>query len=830
MADDRWARADAIFSAALDLAAAERGAFVARECAGDGELRALVERLLAHASEEDSWLAPGGGLSTTAVRSLDPGTGHEEESSRLVGRMVGRYRVVRELGRGGMAVVYLAERADGEFEQQVALKLIKRGIDTDEVVRRFARERQILARIRHPHIARLLDGGTTDDGSPYFAMERVEGVPIDRYCEENGLSVRARLGLFLDVARAVAHAHRNLVVHRDIKPSNILVTGEGEVKLLDFGIARLLAPDEGDPELTRTRARLLTPAFASPEQIRGESVTTASDVFQLGVLLYRMLTGTSPHRAAQDDMDSLAKAIVEDPPTIPSRAAAESGAPALRRELSGDLDTILLMALRKEPERRYASVSALIDDVERTLAGHPVSARPDTWSYRTGKFVGRHRAAVAFAGLLATLLVGFSIHSTFQARRIARERDRANREAVAAERVSEFLVDLFKVSDPETARGETITVREVLDEGARRVGQELEGQPAVRARLMDTIGRVYQNLGLFAEARPLLTDALDLRRGSLGETSREAVESLAHVAWLEEEGGDYDAAEPLYREALAIEVARNGEEHARVAAAKNNLALLLYRKGEHEAAETLHREALATRRRLLAPDDPALADSLSNLGLLVERTGDAKQAEALHREALAVRRAAFGETHPHVAISLDNLGRSLHVQERMPEAEAEFERALEMRRALFGEAHAEVAESLNNLASVRFLQGDLAGAEEMFREVVAIDRRRLGLDHPDTATSTNNLAFVMMQQSRYEGAEELYREGLETLRAALSAEHWLVGLTESNLGECLFLQGRHAEAQALLAAGHAHLEAALGAENPRTIKAAETLAKVREAR
>lgn len=842
--DDRWRRADRLFESALDLDPGERIAFVDRECGDDAELRALVLRLLANTETEDSWLAPGDGLSATALESLGGGPGDESD---LEGKTVDRYRVLQEIGRGGMAVVYLAERADGHFEQQVALKLIKRGVDTDEVVRRFERERQILARIRHPSIARLLDGGTTEQGRPFFAMERVEGEPIDRYCDGQRLSIDERLKLFLDVARAISHAHRNLVVHRDIKPSNILVTPAGEVKLLDFGIARLLQPHATDPRLTRTRERLLTPAFASPEQIRGAPVTTASDVYQLGVLLYLLLTGHSPHRAAQDDVDALAVAIVEQPPTMPSTAVRTTGSrtgvevspetvgrhrgtspAALRRELAGDLDNIVLMALRKEPERRYASVELLIEDIERYLGGHPVSARPDTLSYRTTKFVKRHKLAVGLAASVVVLLAALAVTMTVQAGRTARERDRANREAAASEQVSEFLVDLFQVSDPGRAKGETVTAREILETGAERIGDELGSQPAVRAKLMDTMGRVYQNLGLFDSAQPLLEGALELRRETLGPASPDVAKSLNHVAWLLENRGDYDAAEPLYREALATMRTLHGEEHEHVADSLNNLALLLYRKGAFDEAEPLHRQALDMRRRLLDGDDPRIADSLSNLALLLGQRGDQDEAERLHREALELRRTALGEIHPHVATSLDNLGRVKFAKGEHAEAESLFNEGLAMRRKLYGDAHPEVAQSLNNLASVRFATGDLEGAEEMFRDLVAVDRELLGTDHPDYANGVNNLAFILVAQGKSEAAEPLYRESLAIFERALEPGHWHLALTRGNYGECLLDLGRTEEAEAMLLAAHAAMTDALGEDHQRTKKVAGLLATLYE--
>ena len=800
--DTRWDRADSLLQRALDLPTSERTALLDRECGNDHELRALVERLLASAESEDSWLTPGAAAINAA--SFEGPVPFEQEPD-LSGTVIDRYRLVEEVGRGGMAVVYRAERADGDFDQQLALKLIKRGVDTDEVVARFMRERRILSRIRHPNIARFIDGGTTEDGRPYFAMELVEGQPIDRFCDERALSVNERLALVLDVARAVAHAHRNLVVHRDLKPSNVLVDTYAQVKLLDFGIARLLGLDETDPQLTRTRQRVLTPAYASPEQILGEPVTTASDVYQLGVLLYLLLTGRPPHAGAPD-MNRLAEAITTERPDAPSTQAPVP----MRSEIAGDLDVIVLMALRKEPERRYSSVEAFIKDIERYLRGHPVSARPDTWSYRTSKFIQRNRVAVSFAGVMLFVLVGFAATMAVQAARIAAERDRANVEAETAQQVSEFMVELFKLADPNESRGASVTVREVLDKGAQRLSTELGDQPAVKARLIATIGRVYQNLALYDRAEPLLKEALKMRR-SPDANPGELIKSLNALGWLLEQRGDYSAAEPLYREALDFARQAYGEQNPGVAKSLNNLALVLHRKGKFEEAEPLHRQALEMRRRLYSEDDPEIADSLNNLALTVQRTGNLKEAEQLHREALRIRRATYGDPHARIAMSLDSLGRIKHAEKKSDEAEAFFQEALAMRRTLFGDEHPEVLASLNNLASVRFQRGDLAGAETLFREVVDVERRGVDAKHPGLGNVLNNLGIVLAKQKKFVEAASIYAEASDVLTAALEPGHWLLVANQTKYGECLLQLGRLDEAEPLLRAA---LKARLDAHGP----------------
>lgn len=821
----RWQRADELLDRALDLPEAERRGFLAEACGQDSDLLERVARLLAHAERGDEWLSPGGALEDgLAGGLLDTVESPPEPQSDLTGATVGRYRLVREIGRGGMAVVYLAERADGAFEQQVALKLIRRGIDTDDVVQRFQRERQILARIHHPNIGRLLDGGSTDDGRPYLVMELIDGEPIDRYCERCGLSVFERLELFVRVGEAVAFAHRNLVVHRDIKPSNILVTAGGEVKLLDFGIARLLQPGHADPHLTATQQRLLTPAFASPEQIRGEPVTTATDVYQLGVLLYLLLAGRHPCAVDSSDMARLADVICHEAPSPPSVAVAF---PALRRQLAGDLDNIVHAAMRKEPERRYSSVDHFLDDVRAHMERRPVSARPDTWTYRITKLVGRHRVAATFATAAIGAVIVFAAAMAVQASRIASERDRANQEAATAQRVSEFLVRLFEVSDPGEARGNSITAREILDAGAQRIRDDLTNHPAVRARLMDTMGRVYQNLGLYRDARPLLDAALELREREGAGDEAAVAQSLGNLAWLLEQQGEYRAAEPHARRALEIHRRLNEEPHPLIAGSLNNLALLLYHEGRLDEAEPLMRESLAMWRALPDPEAAGLADAMSNLALLLHRRGELDEAEPLYAGALTLRLQGFGDDHPDVAISLDNLARVHFARGDFSAAEDNFREALALRRTLFGDTHPEISQSLNNLASTLFKQGQLADAERTFRQVVDIDRELLGEVHPEFGYSLNNLAFVLQAQGKHAQAERVYREAHAVFESAFEPGHWMLGTARSNLGQCLVQLGRYAEARQELQEGHATLRAALGEQHERTLEAARRLEALR---
>ena len=758
MDDQLWHRADELLDEALDLPPEERSAFVDRAAAGDSGLAALVRRLLSHAEADGGELAPGLRLSfSPGMALLDPeDTGEEEAAASadsMAGTVVGRYRILGELGRGGMAVVYRAERMDGGFEQQVALKQTRLGFDSEQMIRRFERERQILARATHPDVARLLDGGVGPDGRPFLVMELVDGVPLDQYCDQKRLTVRERLGLFLRVARAVEYAHRNLVVHRDLKPSNILVTDDGHPKLLDFGIAGLLAGPEEDAGITngitRHDLRPMTPAYASPEQVRGEPVTTLSDVYQLGLLLYLLLTGRTPYRQESAHTPlALARAISEEPPTRPSEALLRPGTPAeestpaeeiarlrrtsparLARLLDGDLCSIVLMALRKEPERRYSSVTRLAEDVERYLAGRTVAARPDSLWYRGRTFTRRHRIAVLFAGLLFAALVTFSVTTAVQARRIAAERDRANREAEIAGQVSRFLTELFKVSDPSEARGNTVTAREILDRGSAEIDRRLPEPSLVRARLQRTMGEVYESLGLYAQAVPLLKGA----------------ESTAAQA--------------------------GGERHLETVAARVGLGRVYLRMGRYEEAGKLLRPALEARREALGEEHPETLDVAANLASLSVYEGRKEEAEVLSRQVLEARRRVLGPAHLDTLGSANNLATALFRLGRLEEAEALYREVFEGLRRIEGPDHPRTLTVASNLGSVRIQLGRLDDAEPLLRDTIARRRRVLGAAHPSTLAAESNLAGLLEDRGRLAESEALHRRIYEGKRAALGAEH-----------------------------------------------------------
>ena len=886
MEPERWRLVQEIFAATAELPPLGRDAYLSERTGDDESLRREVESLLAADSEIDEFLEqpalPGRISQILADGPTDKVEGH-----------IGPYRLLRKLGEGGMSRVYLAVRDDG-FQRMVALKVIRRGLKSDDLLHRFRTERQILAGLDHPNIAKLLDGGSTDDGLPYFVMEYIDGTPVDEYCDRNRLTVFQRLQLFLDICAAVQYAHQNLVVHRDIKTSNILVTADGTAKLLDFGIAKLLKPEQFPVpiELTATMMRPMTPFYASPEQIQGRTITTASDVYSLGVLLYKLLTGHLPYQVQTRTAREVERAVVDEPPERPSTAVSRvETVPAagrgdddttitpesvslarsvqpnqLKRILTGDLDTILLAALRKEPYRRYGTAEQFAEDVRRSLSGLPVRAHKDSLRYRASKFVQRNRVPIGVAATIVLLLFGFAVTMAMQASRIALERDTAQRERDRAEQVVTFLQEIFRVSDPHEEGGETITAREILDSGAQRVSRELEDQPEVQATLMQAIGNVYRNLGLYDLAEPLLREALSVRRRALGADHPAVAQSLNNLGVVLRHRGNYDGAEPLFNEALAMRRERyEGVDHPDLAESLNNLGLLYQERGRYPVAEKLLREAIAIQRAAEAGSNAELAALLANLGILQTEVGDWAAAEPPFREALELRREALGERHPLVADSLNDLGVFLGIQGDYESAEGMLREALAMRRRSLSDDHPALAESLNNLGRLLREAGDFPGAEELYREAIAIREKKLGRNHRLVAIHVHNLGQVLqaqdklaeaevqlrdclairvklfgeehqdvgvsymalgdllVEQGRPRTAEPLLRKGIEVLTGNLPPNHWRIAQAESALGFCLTALGRYREAEPLLLSSYESLAARRGPEHRRTQDALDHL-------
>lgn len=724
---------------------------MAAHCGDDRELREAVLRLLRADSREHTLLD---GVASDAVEFT--------EFALLADQRVGPYRIVREIGIGGMGAVYLADREDGEFEQTVALKVMRPDTEAALLAHRFRAERQLLARLDHPGIARLLDGGVADDGRPYFTMEYVDGIPIDQYCHDNQLSVAQRVELFTQVLSAVAYAQQSLVVHRDLKPSNILVTRDGVVKLLDFGIAKILDAGRG-PTLAAdyTLIAAMTPQYAAPEQVRREPVTTATDVYSLGVVLYELLSGARPYDLSTATPVEVEELVCRAAAPLPSAAIPPGDASVverfgviahrLRRQLVGDLDTICAMAMRKESSRRYASAQQMLDDVERHRAGRPVRARPDTLGYRLHKFTRRHARPLIIALVLTLAVAGLL---AFFTARLAEERDRARREARKAESMSEFLRTLFRDAEPERALGREITVREILDKGAERIERELQGEPEVRASITDVIGTVYEKLGLYPEAKALLTTALTIRR-QLYDSHPDLATSLYHMGSVEAELGQFETAEALIREGLAMREAEHGRHSAEVAESLKRLADVLYYRGDVNGAEVLLRQAIDIAGRVERGDP---AQPMTTLALVLHLRHDYDGAERLYRSVLEVQQKRYGDQHPAVAWTMHSLGQVLMDQNRLDEAEDLQRRALARGREVHGDRdHPFQAMALAGLGRVLESKQELVRANALFEQAVAITARMQGDRHPYITGYMVDVARVLFLQADYRAAEATYR-------------------------------------------------------------------------
>ncbi len=734
----RWARLEQVCFEAMERPATDRPGFLEVACQGDEGFRREVDSLIAQLTRDPQFLEQP----VADFRSLAPPVPAPEVPDRI-----GQYRILRLLGKGGMGAVYLAEREADDVRPLVALKVILRGMDTEEVLARFRLERRILASLDHPNIARLIDAAATADGRPYFVMEYVDGVPLSEYCERLDLPVERRLRLFQVICGAVQHAHQHFVVHRDLKPRNILVTADGTPKLLDFGIGKVLEPAAGlGPAVsTRADARLLTPEYATPEQLEGAPVTTATDVYGLGLLLYEMLTGRHPYLSGGETLAEIERAVSGGVPAAPSRASG-------RKRLAGDLDTIALKALRKEPDRRYPSAAAFADDIQRHLDGLPVRARPDTWSYRAGKFLRRNRwpvaaLATAFVGLTATTVV-----TMVQSRRVVAEAARVTRERDKALEVRGFLLEMFGASGADRSVGDTVTVRRLLDLQAQQLDQVYAGQPEVRADMLDVLADGYDRLGLYPPAESLAQRALETRRAVPDDPGMPA--SLNLLGWIIHERGRSKEAVPMLLEAVAL------------------------------------------RRARMPGAAFDLSRSLNDLGVVYNALSRYPAAESALVEALAIRRLEKGDGHRSVGITANNLAAAYFYQSKLDSAIAAQQLAVAALGRSVGPEHQRSTVALGNLAAFKRASGDAEGAERDYRELLDRQARLQGADHPVTARVRLSLGALLADRgakahddSALAEAEGLLRTALQSFEDRLGPEHPQVGTALDRLASVMAARG-----------------------------------------
>jgi serine/threonine protein kinase/Tfp pilus assembly protein PilF len=866
MSDDRFARIKKIVLAASGLPLAERSAYLDEACGNDAELRREAESLLAHAEESPAILRTEG---------LGDLLGGEDGGRFLAGlershpERIGPYRILDVLGEGGMGVVYRAEQTE-PIRREVALKLVRLGLDSDEVIRRFQAERQVLALMDHPGIARVLDAGADDLGRPYFVMDLVQGLPITTHCRQHRVPLRDRIRLVHQVCSAVQHAHQKGIIHRDLKPSNLLVAsqdGAPAPRVIDFGIAKALeeaAP--GGPDPTREGQPVGSVRYMSPEQARGETgrIDTRSDVFSLGVVLYEVLTERHPFPADSDSLFEQIRATCERPPAPFPAELPGGGKP------DADLETITRKALAKEPEERYQSAAALGDDLERYLASQPIHAHPPSAAYQLRKLVARNRMPSALIGGITLLVIGFGIGMSILYARSETNLRRALTAEGEASLTSDFLEELFQVNDPAEAQGDTITAREILDRGAERIESELAERPEIQVRLLATVGQAYRRLGLFDRAAPILEDALEKQRSLHPGGDPEAIEALL----LDDLGsvysltGRYSAARECFQRALGIRRERVGVRDTSVAAtltnlalvhreearlteaesclvaaseimqemlpgtlghakALNNLAQVYQAQGRFQEAVALFDSALAIRKRVLEPNHPDLATGLNNLAVLLREQG--RHAEAAHRlgQAIAIWEHVLGPDHPSFGVALVNQAAFLKDAGKYDEAEPVLRRALKILEGSLGSEHPSVATALNNLGRLLQAMERWDEAEASLRRSLEIQEAAFGPDHPGVATALNSLGELCLARDRLEAANAYFRRAIAIREATLGADHFWTALPVHNLGLLRLKEDRLAEAEPLLRRALEIRTAAVGPSHVRIAESLEALAELR---
>ena len=793
---DRWRLVGSIFDRIVDAAPEDRATLLKELCADDTSLRRDVEQLIAADISAHGFDSGVDSASGAAAAEWASGT---EEKTWQTHERIGPWRVLSELGRGGMGIVLLAERADGQFEQHAAIKLVKRGMDSDAVQARFLRERQILARLEHPHIARLLDGGIADDGRPYFAMEYIDGEPVLRYCAQCELGLEARIKLFFDVCAAVQFAHGQLVVHRDIKPSNILVTANGEAKLLDFGIAKLL--DDSHGGMTQTadaQHRPLTPAYAAPEQIRGQPVSTATDIYSLGVVLFELLTGKRPFDLRDESNVDDVRNAMDSTTTVPlASEAVDDTAPAMSRRLRGDLDTIILTAMRRDPQRRYATVDAFAKDLQRFLAGQPISARRDSVGYRLGKFVDRHRVGVVSAMLGVIVLIAALVFAVWQAHE-------KSRQALVSQQVTMFLEGIFRGADPTVSRGANVTAKDMLDQGTDRLHSDAFVEPDVRARLLHTIATTYTDLGMYDRALPLAEESLALRRARSPRSDQDIAESLDDVGRIDRLKADYAHAEPILREALELRRATLPSDDPQLIESLDQLATLQRNRGDFQAAAGNLQAALNLAEQRFGKDATETARYIDDYAADIDDLGKRQDALTLYQRALDIREKNLGPDDADVATSLINLGTHLDESGHYAAARVMLERALKIRRQVYGPAHMLVGFAELALSSVYDSQQEFDEAEKLAQDSLAIFRRGLPADHPKISEALNMIAVLRAARRDFSGAVPLMREVVDRFRGTLGDDHPDTLTAQNNLAYAFLHAGKPAEAEALLRSTLAH--------------------------
>ena len=793
MNPERWNKVQSLFEQALEIDQRERFGYLEKECGDDKELFNEVLSLL-KADEEGH-----------SIFSATPADYIPVDETNLAGKTFGNYRIIKQVGIGGMGSVYIAERIDGLFEQKVALKVVKPGMNSNEIIKRFGEERQILARLQHPNIARLLDGGIFENGLPYFTMEYVDGIPITEYCDKNNLNIDSRLELFQKVCNAVLYAHQNLVIHRDIKPGNILVREDGTVKLLDFGIAKVFEDDENQKYLTRTGIRLMTPEYASPEQVRGEPVSTATDIYSLGMILYQLLTGFPPYKVDTTSAIEMEKIIcfteALKPSTMITKAAGlvpgdneklsrdyisqkrNTSISKLKKRISGDLDNICLMALRKEPENRYNSVVQITSDIDNHLKGLPVFARKSTTAYRTRKFIKRHTTGVAVTSIAVVII---ALVTAFYTIRLTSERDKAKLEAEKSKEVSDFLTGLFEVSDPSNSKGETITAKELLESGAKKIDAGMNNEPEVKAMMLDVIGKVYRTLGLYNKAEKYLLEGLEIRKKVLGNNNPDLALSYFNLGEMYHYKKDYKKAEVYYSKALKIRKAVYGIYNLDVAHSLDLLGRLMRDEDKFHRADSLTNLAFNIRKKLTSDTDAVMVDSYHSLGMIAYDKGEYIKAEKDYRKEGEILKRT-GKIYPAF---LFNFATVLEENGKYKESDSLFEKCLILSRKFYGDSHPFVANSLGGYALLKSRLGKNDTAIIMMKEATEIRKKVFGEESFMYSYSLNTIGRLYQNMKQNKTAIGFFNKAIK-IAYQIGDSNYAESIYPANLAKSQYALGNY---------------------------------------
>ncbi len=828
---ERWQQIERLYHLALDLPESQRRSFLEQACSGDESLNQEVASLIEQAKGADNLLegavveVAAKALATVGLDQTDAIQSESTSGQRAAPIAIGRYRIIRLLGEGGMGAVYEAEQE--QPRRVVALKVIRSGLCTPEVLRRFEHESQALGRLQHPGIAQIHEAGMAETGfgtQPYFAMELIRGKPLMAYAESHQLNTRQRLALMARICDAVQHAHQRGLIHRDLKPGNILVDDTGQPKILDFGVARMTASEAEVTRQTSAGEIVGTLNYMSPEQVMADplELDIRSDVYSLGVMLYELLSGRLPYNVSHRQLPEAVRTIREDEPTSLS---------SICRNFRGDIETIVGKALEKDKERRYASAADLAADIQRYLSDEPLAARPPSATYQLAKFARRHRIAVGVASGLVFLLIGFAAVQAVELRRIAAERDRANREASIAQSVTDFLRnDLLAQASAKTQLAShakpdpDLKVRTALDRAAERIAGKFEHEPEVEAAIRDTMGMTYIGLGLYPEARKQLERALELYRRTLGPENPKTLQTFSNFGTAARYQGRYAESAALLGQCLEAQRRILGPENPNTLSSMQSLAVTYNLQGKYAQAEALDNQIVEIRRRVLRLEHPSTLSAMGDLADVYTEQGKYAQAEALDRQVLGIRGRTLGPEHLDTVDSMFSLASVCFLQSKYVDSEALYAQILEARRRVLGPEHPDTLNAMGNLAATYHLEGKYAQAEALDNQVLGISRRVLGPENPSTLISMDRLATVYYDEGKYAQAEAIERRVVEVRRRVLGAEHPMTLTSMNNLSGMYSVQGNYAEAEALASRVLEIRRRAFGSEHPDTLDSMKSLA------